>query len=108
MSYKPLSREELLKRGKCCHHGCKNCPYKSKKKERTMTSANITNYTITDLQGKKVGKHSQHAYCKTHWDDLLVFDPPENYMIQAWGLNEEEELWQNEPINLKVFIDKLK
>jgi len=24
----PLSREFLLKRGFCCHNGCKNCPYK--------------------------------------------------------------------------------
>lgn len=28
--YKPLSREFLLKRGYCCNHGCKNCPYKQK------------------------------------------------------------------------------
>jgi NTP pyrophosphatase (non-canonical NTP hydrolase) len=24
---KPLSKEFLLKRGFCCHNGCKNCPY---------------------------------------------------------------------------------
>lgn len=24
---KPLSREFLLNRGKCCNSGCKNCPY---------------------------------------------------------------------------------
>lgn len=24
---KPLSKEFLLKRGKCCGCGCKNCPY---------------------------------------------------------------------------------
>lgn len=23
-----LTREFLLKRGKCCHKGCLNCPYK--------------------------------------------------------------------------------
>jgi len=23
----PLSRELLLKRGRCCHLGCVNCPY---------------------------------------------------------------------------------
>lgn len=28
MRPKPLSREFLLKRGFCCHNGCKNCPYK--------------------------------------------------------------------------------
>ena len=26
----PLSREYLLKRGKCCNSGCTNCPYKTK------------------------------------------------------------------------------
>ena len=25
--YEPLSREYLLSRGRCCHSGCKNCPY---------------------------------------------------------------------------------
>lgn len=24
---KPLSREFLLARGRCCHNGCMNCPY---------------------------------------------------------------------------------
>jgi len=27
MKPKPLSRDFLLKRGFCCHNGCKNCPY---------------------------------------------------------------------------------
>lgn len=26
--HQPLSRVELLKRGICCHHGCRNCPWK--------------------------------------------------------------------------------
>ena len=25
---KPLSREYLLKQGRCCNNGCTNCPYK--------------------------------------------------------------------------------
>ncbi len=71
-----------------------------------MTSANVTNYTIRDLAGKTVGKHSQHAYCKTYWGDLLKFYPFENFTIQAWGLDEEEEIWEEEPISLKDYIDK--
>lgn len=30
MSKTELSREFLLKRGKCCHLNCKNCPWKNK------------------------------------------------------------------------------
>lgn len=32
---KPLSREFLLSRGRCCNNGCKNCPYKDGLKEST-------------------------------------------------------------------------
>ena len=27
-----MTREYLLKRGKCCHHNCKNCPWNEKNK----------------------------------------------------------------------------
>ena len=30
----PLSKEFLLKRGYCCHNGCKNCPYREKEMEQ--------------------------------------------------------------------------
>jgi hypothetical protein len=73
-----------------------------------MTSANVTKYRIVNLEGMIVGKHSQHAYCKTHWGDLLKFTPPENYTITAYGLDEEEEEWENDPINLAVFLDDLR
>jgi len=73
-----------------------------------MTSANVTNYTIRDLSGAKVGKHSQHAYCKTDWEKLLVFTPFENFTIQPWGLDEEEELWEGDVHNLRDFIGYLR
>lgn len=74
-----------------------------------MTSANVTKYRICDLEtGKVVGQHSQHSYCHTHWGDLLVFTPPEKYTITPHGLDEEEEEWEGNTINLKDFIDKLK
>lgn len=31
MSFKPLTKEFLLKRGSCCNNNCINCPYKFKK-----------------------------------------------------------------------------
>jgi len=40
MNYKPLSREFLLARGKCCKNSCALCPYKNK-------NMNLTIYTIT-------------------------------------------------------------
>lgn len=74
-----------------------------------MTSANVTKYRICDrLTGTVVGEHSQHAYCHTHWGDLLVFTPPENFTITPHGLDENEEEWEDDTINLKDFIDKLK
>ena len=72
-----------------------------------MTSANVTEYTIFNSEGKKVGEHSQHCLCKTKWGRLLKFTPPENFVIMAWGYDEEEEYWEDDPINLKTFIEKL-
>ena len=73
-----------------------------------MTSANVTNYRIDDLTGKTVGELSQHVYCKTKWGELLQYTPPENYTITAYGEDEDEESWENDPVSLKTFIDKLK
>lgn len=72
-----------------------------------MTSANVTNYTIR-LNGEEVGKHSQHAYCKTTWGELLKFTPHENHTIQAWWYDEEEEYHEGEEKNLLDFINNLK
>ena len=35
----PLTREYLLSRGKCCHNGCMNCPYKENKMKRYLVFA---------------------------------------------------------------------
>jgi hypothetical protein len=73
-----------------------------------MTSANITNYTICDLQGNIVGKHSQNAYCKTNWSVLKQFQPYENYTILPWGLDEEENEWYGDIHNLRDFVGYLR
>jgi len=72
-----------------------------------MTSANVTEYTIFDKNNNKVGNHYQSHLCKTKWHELLRFSPLENYTIMAWGYDEEEEYWENEPINLKEFLCKI-
>lgn len=73
-----------------------------------MTSANVTYYTIRDLQENDVGRHSQHCLCKTHWEKLLVFTPPENFTIQPWGYDDEEEYWEGRTHNLRDFIGYLR
>lgn len=77
-------------------------------RKESMTSANVTEYRIEDKNGKQVGHHSQHAYCKTHWGDLLKFTPPEDFTITAYGLDEEEEEWEHDPINLAKFLEHLR
>ncbi len=71
-----------------------------------MTSANVIYYTIF-LDGKKVGEYRHHLLCKPNWEKLLVFSPPENYTIQASGLDEEEEEWEGEVYKLDDFLKKV-
>lgn len=35
---RPLTKEELLKRGYCCTLGCSNCPYKEEINEETKNN----------------------------------------------------------------------
>jgi hypothetical protein len=72
-----------------------------------MTSANVTEYLISDKYGKVVGIHHQHHYCKTHWENLNKFSPPEDYFIQATWEDEEENYHEGKKINLKDFWDEM-
>ena len=72
-----------------------------------MTSANVTEFRIF-RNGKQVGSHSQHCMCKTHWEELLVFQPLGEHTILPWGLDEEEEIWEGEEISLLTFLSKIK
>jgi hypothetical protein len=71
-----------------------------------MTSANTIEYTIFDKNNKEVGRHSQNIMCSTCNDGLEKFQPYEDFTIQPWGYDEEEELWENPPVNLKDWISK--
>jgi hypothetical protein len=71
-----------------------------------MTSANTIEYTIFDKNNKEVGRHSQNIMCSTCNDGLEKFQPYEDFTIQPWGYDEEEELWENLPVNLKDWISK--
>ncbi len=72
-----------------------------------MTSANVINYLIRNKDGTIVETHRQHLLCKTHWGDLLKFTPPEDFTITSTWLDEDERYFQDEPRNLKNFIEGL-
>lgn len=72
-----------------------------------MTSANVTQYRIFDSNDNEVGTHYQSHLCKTKWHELLRFSPPENFTIQPWGYDEDDELWEGEVINLRDFLKRV-
>lgn len=71
-----------------------------------MTSANVTEYRIIKKEtGEIAGHHRQHHYCKTRWDELVrKYYPLEDYQIQPYGYDEEEEPWEDEPEELYEFL----
>lgn len=72
-----------------------------------MTSANVVEYTIYDKQGKQVGRHRQNVMCSTCHDGLEKFQPAKDFTIEAWGYDEEEELWgDGKKQNLQKWLEK--
>lgn len=72
-----------------------------------MTSANVIEYTIYDKEGKQVGRHRQHLMCSTCHDGLEKFQPASDFTIEAWGYDEEEDLWVDDKRhNLQKWMDK--
>ncbi len=68
-----------------------------------MTSANVVEYRI-EKDGKTVGHHRQHLMCNDRSDELLKFKPLEEHTITAFGYDEEEEYWEEEPENLDKYL----
>jgi hypothetical protein len=68
------------------------------------TSANVIEYTI--YKGKEqVGRFSKHLLCKyPDYAELLKYQPLNEYTIQAWGYDEEEDEWEENPENLEKFL----
>ena len=71
-----------------------------------MTSANTIYYTIRDKNAVEVGSHSQNVMCSTCIDGLEKFIPAEDFTIQPWGYDEEEEDWEGKPQNLAEWLTK--
>jgi hypothetical protein len=71
-----------------------------------MTSANVIEYTILKNE-KQVGSHRENVMCQSHYEELLKFEPLKEHTIVSYGYDEEEELWENEPENLEVFMTRI-
>ena len=72
------------------------------------TSANVIEYTI--YKGKKsVGHFRKHLLCRfPDYAELLKYQPLSEHTIMAWGYDEEEDEWSNEPENLEDFLKEMK
>jgi hypothetical protein len=71
-----------------------------------MTSSNTIEYTI--YKGEEVvGRHRQNIMCKTCNDGLEKFQPPSDFTIQAWGYDEDDDLWEGDKReNLEEWLKK--
>jgi hypothetical protein len=71
-----------------------------------MTSANVIEYTIFKGE-EEVGRHRQNIMCKRCNDGLEKFQPSNDFTIQAWGYDEEEEMWEGDKReNLEDWLKK--
>lgn len=72
------------------------------------TSANVIEYTIFKNQ-KAVGRFSKNVMCRfPEYAELLKYQPLNEHEIQAWGYDEEEDEWEDEPQNLEAFLTIMK
>ena len=68
------------------------------------TSANIIEYSIYK-DGENVGHFRKHMMCSLpDYADLLKYQPLKDHEIVAWGYDEEEEEWDDDPVNLDTFL----
>jgi hypothetical protein len=72
-----------------------------------MTSSNVIQYRIFGNNGVEVGKHYQSLLCRTKWNELLKFSPADQFTIQAWGYDEDDEMWEDNPIKLSDFLRRV-
>ena len=71
-----------------------------------MTSANVIEYTIFKGE-EEVGRHRQNIMCKRCNDGLEKFQPSNEFTIQAWGYDEDEEMWEGDKgENLEDWLKK--
>jgi hypothetical protein len=71
-----------------------------------MTSSNVVEYTITK-NNKEVGHFRKHSMCfKPSYSELLKYQPLNDHEIIAWGYDEDDEGWEDDPENLEDFLKR--
>ena len=82
---RPLSREALLARGKCCHHGCRNCPYK-KNIMKTKTAKKKIHFVYLDGDVGELWLDENLKPLKwVHSNDATWRDEYHNFIIEYLG-----------------------
>ena len=73
------------------------------------TSANVIEYTIEDRWGETKGHFRKHLLTRLpDYADLLDYQPLQNHNIIAYGYDEEDEYWEEEPENLREFLYRMR
>jgi hypothetical protein len=68
------------------------------------TSANSIEHSIYKGE-KNVGNFRKNIMCRLpDYAELLKYQPLKDHTIQAWGYDEEEDQWEDEPENLEDFL----
>ncbi len=71
-----------------------------------MTSANVIEYKIYK-DDKVVGSHRINVMCEAYYEKLLIYQPLSEHTITPWGYDEEEEYWEDDTVDLEVYLKKL-
>lgn len=71
------------------------------------TSANSIEHSIYKGE-ENVGNFRKNVMCsKPDYAELLKYQPLNEHTIQAWGYDEEEDQWEDEPENLENFLKRM-
>lgn len=72
-----------------------------------MTSANVIEYRI-EKNNEEVGHFRKNVMCRLpEYSDLLKYQPLNEHSITPYGYDEEEEYWEDETVNLEVYLKKM-
>jgi hypothetical protein len=72
-----------------------------------MTSANVVEYRI-EKNGEEIGNFRKNILCKLpDYSDLLKYKPLSEHNITPCGYDEDEEYWEDETINLELFLKSM-
>ncbi len=69
------------------------------------TSANVVEYRI-EKDGKQVGNYRQNVMCKGRYEEMLKYEPLEDHTVTPYGYDEDEDYWEGDTQNLKVYLEK--